>query len=84
MRDKKGRFLTDYCGFYESLEIDFNHVCKRIGINTPTLPDMDHPQIGFADQTKGRNDFGDYREHYTGEMVTLMNEMYAVDLGVFG
>jgi hypothetical protein len=71
LTDRRGRILVDFLGRYESLDTDFAHVCRRIGINAP----LGHVNVS------GR---GDYRDYYNPRLVALVRDHFAEDIERFG
>jgi len=64
---------VDFIGFYENLEADFRHVCRRLNTHS-TLLSMNR------NATRGK----DYREYYTDETKAIVADVYADDLRVLG
>lgn len=72
--DLHGRLLTNYLGRYERLHEDFAHICKTIGVPTPTLP---HKRQA-TDRSK------DYRRYYSDDLAERVGRHFARDLEILG
>jgi len=68
---RHGNQLVDFVGKIENLSDDFDHVCKRIGIDAK-LP---HENASKHDA---------WRSYYTDETAALIAEAYAPDIEAFG
>lgn len=66
-----GELLVDFIGHYETLQQDFETVCKRIGIDSQ-LPH------------RNRSTHKDFREYYTPETRARVAELYQGDIEFFG
>jgi hypothetical protein len=71
--DLHGNIIVDFIGRFERLGEDFDAVCRRIGIRTPTLP--------YKRRAKDRTD---YREYYTDETRDLIADYFKKDIELFG
>lgn len=69
--DDTGQCIVDYVGRFENLHQDFREICSRIGVNAE-LPHLKSSKSG------------DYREHYTDDLATLVGEFYQRDIASFG
>jgi len=66
-----GELLVDFIGHYETLQQDFETVCRRIGIDS-RLPH------------KNRSTHKDFRDYYTPETRAQVAELYRGDIEFFG
>ncbi|MBK1691833.1 sulfotransferase family 2 domain-containing protein [Ectothiorhodospira mobilis] len=71
--DLHGRTIVDFIGHYESLQADFDQVCRRIGL--PGIP------LPHRRRAEGRDD---YRRYYSDETAALVAEHYRPDIELFG
>ena len=69
--DESGKLLVDFVGRFENLEVDFQTICKRVGI-TATLPHIN------------KSDRLGYRDYYDEETRALTARLYAEDIERFG
>lgn len=69
--DRQDRPLVDFLGRFESLEDDFNHVCRRIGI---------HGRLPRLNTSKHR----DYRSYYNDTTAELVATHWRRDIDLFG
>jgi chondroitin 4-sulfotransferase 11 len=67
----EGKFLLDYLGRYESLDKDFDFVCKKIGLPTVKLPHL----------RKSNHDT--YHNHYDDEIAKIIATKYKSDIDAF-
>jgi hypothetical protein len=72
--DLHGNLIVDFLGRYENLLADFEAVCQRIGIRTPTLPH----------KRKASDRLQDYRSYYTDDTVGLVARHFAKDVEMLG
>ena len=72
--DLNGDVIVDFIGKYENLQGDFDAVCKRIGVATPTL--------GHKKKSTDRSK--DYRSYYDDECVELVAKQFARDIEILG
>jgi len=73
LTDLDGRVIVDFVGRYENLQEDFEEVCRRIGINPPSLP---HKR-----QAENRRQ---YRSYYDPELEELVRHFFHKDIEAFG
>lgn len=66
------RMLVDFVGRYKTLNDDFSHVCRIIGIVPSSLPKLNP------------TDRGDYRSFYNDETANIIGKVYADDIRNFG
>lgn len=66
-----GELLVDYVGRYETVESDFQTVCNRIGVKARL------PRLNVSNDRP-------YREFYTREARSLVEEAFASDIKLFG
>lgn len=71
LTDDAGRLQLDYVGRYESLQADFDEVCRRIGIASSALP------------RRNASDHDDYTAYYDDELRDSVAEFYRQDLELF-
>jgi hypothetical protein len=69
--DEAGKLLVDFVGRFENLEVDFQTICNRVGINA-TLPHIN------------KSDRLGYRDYYDEETRALTARLYAEDIERFG
>lgn len=69
--DENGELIVDFVGRYETLDTDFQEVCRRLGI-TYRLPHLN--------QTPRK----DFRQYYTPETAAVIGELYKEDIEFFG
>ena len=69
--DSQGKVQVDFVGRFESLEEDFQRVCRRLGM-VRTLPHLN------------RSEHGDYRSYYDEETRAVIAERYRTDIELFG
>jgi len=74
LTDLRGEVVVDFIGRFERLHDDFDHVCKTIGIPTPTLG---HKRKSTKRKT-------DYRGYYTDETAALVADYFARDIQILG
>jgi hypothetical protein len=72
--DLHGTVIVDFIGRYERLLGDFDSVCKRIGIETPTMPH----------KRKATDRKRDYRGYYSDETAELVATHFARDIEILG
>ena len=72
-----GESLVDFVGRYETLQKDFETVCKRVGIKC---------RLGIKCSLPHRNQstHNDYREYYTPQTKALVARAYEEDIDFFG
>jgi len=66
---KAGDIDMDFIGKFETLNSDFNYVCKKLGVNKTKLPKM---------MTSPRPQ-SNYKTHYKDNLVELVRERYKND-----
>lgn len=69
-----GELLVDFIGHYESLEQDFAHICRRLGIENLRLPH----------KREARDRKPDYREYYSDALRELVGEYFRRDIDGLG
>ena len=69
--DSQGKVLVDFVGHFESLEADFQKVCRRLGLDR-TLPHLN------------RSEHRAYRSYYDAETRTVIARRYQADIELFG
>jgi hypothetical protein len=69
--DEQGVLLVDFVGRYESLDRDFTHVCRTLGISA-VLPHLN------------RSEHRDYRAYYTPRTRGLLARHCGADIEMFG
>lgn len=67
-----GGIIVDFIGRYESLESDYNDICKQIGIEVEALPH------------ELKTDHKDWREVYTPKMKKIVYAENKIDFDTFG
>lgn len=73
LKDLSGKIIVDFIGHYETLQEDFDKVCRTIGIAPKQLP---HKR-----QAKDRSD---YRKYYSDEIAELVAQHFRPDIEAFG
>ena len=71
--DLNGELIVDFIGHYETLQQDFDHCCKVIGI----------PRIELPHKRKAGDRLA-YREYYTQETQALVEKVFARDIELLG
>ena len=71
--DLHGDNMVDYIGRYETLQEDFDHVCKKIGIPPKKLP-----------HKRRATDRGSYHRYYTDNTIELVNNHFKRDIEMLG
>jgi len=71
LTDPDGKLLVDDVGYYESLRVDFDRICRHVGIEAP-LPHLN------------RSQHRDYRTYYSDRTSALVAEHFAPDIELFG
>ena len=71
--DLNGELIVDFIGHYETLQQDFDHCCKVIGISRIELPHKRKAGDRLA-----------YREYYTQETQALVEKAFARDIELLG
>jgi hypothetical protein len=69
--DDAGNLIVDFIGHYETIQDDFEAVCKQINIQ-PALPH------------KNRSEHKNFREHYTAQTRAMVAEAFREDIEFFG
>jgi Sulfotransferase family len=73
LRDLSGDIIVDYVGRYESLQEDFDEVCRRIGI-----PRRDLPRLREATDRRA------YRSYYDDQTAELVANHFRADIETLG
>jgi hypothetical protein len=76
LTDSRGKLLVDYIGRYETLEADFAHVMKVIGLDGAGA-DARLPHINGSSHR-------DYRTYYNSHTRKLIEEHFRSDIELFG
>ncbi|MCI0490622.1 MAG: sulfotransferase family protein [Blastocatellia bacterium] len=63
--------IVDFIGRYENLNEDFDHVCRRVGVRPPPLPELN------------KSNHNNYRAYYDEEMIGIVSALFARDLEMF-
>ena len=71
--DLNGELIVDFIGHYETLQQDFVHCCKTIGI----------PKVELPHKRKAGDRLA-YREYYTPETQALIEKVFARDIELLG
>ena len=71
--DKDGELLVDYVGRYETLNADFGFVCRKLGLEKPSLQ---HVHKTSAKQH--------YSEAFSKKGIAFIDEYYKKDIELFG
>ena len=71
--DLNGELIVDFIGHYETLQQDFDHCCKTIGI----------PKVELPHKRKAGDRLA-YREYYTPETQALVEKAFARDIELLG
>ncbi len=69
--DFSGKVDLDYIGRFETLEKDFEAVCRQLDVSPISLPH----------RLKGAG--GDYREHFDSESIKLISDYYKNEISMF-
>jgi len=69
--DYEGQFLLDYLGRYESIDKDFDLICKKIGLPAVQLPHL------------RKSDHDTYHHHYDVETAKIIAARYKSDIDAF-
>ena len=93
LHDLHGRLLVDFVGRFESLQQDFDTVCRRLGIEDSELPHR-NPSNKKSRNLKrrfrnflfrnGENDKRHYTEFYDEHTRATVTELYRKDIETFG
>ncbi|MDJ0825028.1 MAG: sulfotransferase family 2 domain-containing protein [Rhodobacter sp.] len=70
--DEDGKCLVDYIGRFETIDEDFAHICRKLGLTGIRLP---HHNRSLST---------DYRRFYDAETAQRVSEIYAEDIKRFG
>lgn len=70
--DEQGRLIVDFVGRFETLENDFQTVCRRIFGGPRKLPHVNTSAHAA------------YQEHYTDDLAALVAQRFARDVQLFG
>jgi len=68
---RQARIEIDYLGYLETIEEDFAHVCRRLGVEARL-------------QHKNASATADYREQFTDRARSVVEEVYREDIELFG
>lgn len=71
IRNKERNIIVDFVGRYETIDIDFNYVCQRLGIKA-ALPHLN------------RTAHKDYRAYYTKKSIERVEQIHSDDVDLFG
>ena len=71
LTDRDGTLLVDFVGHYESLQKDFDRVCRHVGVEA-ALPHLN------------RSQHRDYRAYYDDHTRALVAEHFRPDIQLFG
>ena len=69
--DTDGRVMVDYVGHFESLADDVHHICDRLGIFYPGVP-----QLNISNMRRGSG----YREYYDSVARAQVEDYFSADL----
>jgi hypothetical protein len=93
--DASGNLLVDFIGKLESIQADFDVVCRRLGIAQRPVPHVNRSDSMsliarwrrfidvFSRVQKRRNDLGKYQNYYDAELVRVVGKLYAADVEAF-
>ncbi len=70
--DARGEVIVDFVGKFESLQDDFNEICKQIGRPRKMLPHVK------------KSDRGHYRDYYSEESEKVVADWFSRDTELFG
>ena len=73
--DEKGNFLVDFIGCFEFVKDDFNVIVNHLKLTDVYLP---HANRNRSDEEK------DYRVFYDDETRQIIEDLYSLDLSIFG
>jgi hypothetical protein len=68
--DKDGNVIVDFIGKIENIEQDFQHICKKLGIESTLLH-------------KNKSFHKDYRSYYNDKTVAMIEEHFKEDIEFF-
>lgn len=71
--DLHGQLCVDKVGKYESLQADFAHICKHLGLSNTVLP-----------HKRKATDRNDYRRYYTDETAEMVARHFQRDIELLG
>ena len=71
--DDKGTIIVDFVGRFERLESDFALICRRLGVDG-----------GLPHLNRTRRSGPGYRDYYTDETRSLVEQVYRRDVELFG
>ncbi len=69
---EEGKQIVDYVGRFETLQQDFDEICRRIGIPQQPVPH------------ENKSSHVDYRKLYTPQTIDWVRDRYREDIGLFG
>jgi len=98
--NKSGNIMIDFIGRFETMQSDFNEVCKRLGLPETPLPHVNkssqkvkNPGLNLKQTVKyllwqfsGRRKpvFQNYQDYYDSETEQIVKELYRSDIELFG
>ena len=98
--DSSGNTMIDFVGRFESMQSDFNQVCRRLNITDTPLPHVNksnqsvkNPGVDLKQTVKyllwqffGRRlpVYKDYRDYYDDETKEIVEKLYQSDIDLFG
>lgn len=94
-----GNLLVDYVGKFESLQNDFDIVCKKIGLPSTLLPHVNESKDSFVSlslnpknvarnllasiRAKNIPCYGKYQDYYDDESINFVAKLYKKDIELF-
>jgi len=93
LHDQKGRLLVDFVGRFESLQTDFDQVCRQLELQDSQLPHR-NPSDKKSRNLKrrlrnwlylnGENSKDNYLQFYDEETISIVGNLYQKDIEAFG
>lgn len=92
LHDKQGRLLVNFVGRFETLQSDFDQVCKHLGINDSELPHRNKSDKKSRNLKRrlrnwlylnNENRKEHYRDFYDDETTEIVRRLYQKDIAAF-
>lgn len=86
--DQNGNCMVDFIGKFETLQSDFNYICKKLNIEDTSLPYIYTPSIGRerihkATDLKNPEKRRDYTSYYNQKLQKVIADRYEKDISLF-